>query len=329
MKGILLVNLGTPNSPSQWDVYRYLIEFLTDPKVIDLPWLKRHLLVRGAIVPARLRQSAASYAKIWTTEGSPLMVYGRRVEKLLREKLGPLALVELSMRYQNPSIEAGIMRLLSQGAKELLVLPLFPQNADATTGSIAQKVSEITRQIASKVPVRMIPDFADHPAFIRALSATPKAQAWRDYDHVLFSYHGLPERQLKKKDQRCLTKNCCSANRECYRAQCYATTDALVAQLQIPRDKYTICFQSRLGKEPWLQPYASDALLKLAQAGHRKVLVFSPSFVCDCLETLYEIQEEYGIEFRHAGGCQLDLVPGLNDSPDWVEALTEILISHS
>lgn len=327
MKGILLVNLGTPNSPHKWDVYRYLIEFLTDEKVIDVPWLKRQLLVRGAIVPARLTQSTLSYRKIWTSEGSPLMVYGKRVEKLLRERLGGNALIELAMRYQNPSIERGILKLLSKGVKELLIFPLFPQYADATTGSIQKKVEEIVKQIAPKIPFKMIPDFANHPAFIEALASIPEAKQWSEYDHVLFSYHGLPERQLRKKSPYCLASHaCCDKNAQCYRAQCFATTKALTSLLKIPRERYTHCFQSRLGKEPWLEPYASDAIQKLAQDGVKKLLVFSPSFVCDCLETIYEIKEEYGAEFRHAGGKQLDLVPGLNDSPSWIAALEQIII---
>lgn len=329
MKGILLVNLGTPNSPHIWDVYRYLIEFLTDQKVIDLPWFKRHFLVRGVIVPARLRQSANSYRKIWTKEGSPLMVHSRNVQRLLQAKLGSGLIVELAMRYQNPSLEKGILRLLSKGAKELVILPLFPQFADATTGSIIKKVTEITTQIAPRIPLHFVPPFADHPAFIQAIANIQEAQQWRRFDHVLFSYHGLPERQLKNRNFQCLTKGCCSRNGHCYRAQCLATTKAVTTQLGIPTEKYSICFQSRLGKEPWLQPYASDVIAQLGKGGCKKLLVFSPSFVCDCLETVFEIKEEYGAEFRHAGGGSLELVPGLNDSSLWIDALAEILFDFN
>lgn len=329
MKGILLVNLGTPDSPRLWDVYRYLIEFLTDEKVIDIPWLKRQLLVRGVIVPDRLRQSTASYKKIWTKEGSPLMSYGRKVKSLFQERQKDSCIVELAMRYQNPSIEAGLLRLISNGAKEILLFPLFPQYADATTGSIEAEALRVCRQIASQMPLRIITTFADHPAFIAALAAIPKAKEWKQYDHVLFSYHGLPERQLKKKDGACLIGDCCVKNKNCYRSQCYATTHALVKALQIPAEKYSVCFQSRLGKEPWLQPYASDVLSQRAKAGDRRLLVFSPSFVSDCLETLYEIGEEYQAEFKHAGGLELDLVPGLNDSPLWIEALCQIAVDFN
>lgn len=328
MKGILLVNLGTPDSPRKRDVYRYLIEFLTDPKVIDYSWLKRQFLVRGVIVPARLRSSAASYSKIWTNEGSPLMVYSRRITQLLQQKKGANTPVELAMRYQNPSIEMGIKNLLKKRISELIVFPLFPQYASATTGSVKEKVADVLKKLAPELPSRTIPHFAHHPAFIKALAS--QADDWKNYDHVLFSYHGLPERQLKKADERCLTsKSCCDTNTQCYAAQCHATTKGVVASLQIPEGKYSTCFQSRLGKEPWLQPYASDTIKKLALAGHKKVLVFSPSFVCDCLETLYEIREEYGLEFNHAGGSELVLVPGLNDSPIWIDALYQIIVDFN
>lgn len=331
--GILLVNLGTPDSPKPRDVHRYLIEFLTDARVIDIPWLWRHLLVRGSIVPKRYKQSALCYEKIWTPEGSPLLVYGRKVQNLLQRRLGDKFIVELAMRYQNPGIDIGISRLLDAGVKEIIVLPLFPQYASATTGSVHQKVMESLKGRWNIPEMSFINNFAVHPAFIEAVSTLGASCKHENYDHVLFSYHGLPERHLKKADKNnhCLqSKDCCSRwerhNFSCYAAQCHATTQGIVNRLNIPRAKYSICFQSRLGKDPWLQPYASDTIKGLALKGHRKVLVFCPSFVCDCLETTYEIGIEYAAEFKHAGGEKLDLVQGLNDHPLWIEALQKIIL---
>jgi ferrochelatase len=199
--GVLLVNLGTPDSPTPKDVYRYLTEFLTDERVIDEPWLKRQLLVRGVIVPARYRQSAKSYQAIWTEEGSPLMVYGTQLQKGLQQRLGESFKVELAMRYQNPSIEKALHSLLSANISHLIVLPLFPQYASATTGSIQQKVMELLSQYQPIPKMTMIDHFFDHPRVIQAFVSAGKEHAVKEYDHVLFSFHGLPQRQLCKTDK--------------------------------------------------------------------------------------------------------------------------------
>ncbi len=321
---ILLVNLGTPRSPTLTSVFRYLNEFLTDPRVIDLPWWRRQLLVRGTIVPLRLRQSTHSYQRIWTEEGSPLMIYGLRVKKLLQEALGEAFHVELAMRYQEPSIEKGLQNLMQQQPDRLIILPLFPQYASATTGSVHQKVMELLSLYTEIPHVTFISQFANHPAFHEALCQVAAEKPLDAYDHILFSYHGLPERQLKKADAGCLSGDCCQKSRSCYRAQCFDTTRGVVEKWRLPKERYSICFQSRLGKEPWLQPYASDRIVQLAKEGKKRVLVFCPSFVCDCLETLFEIGEEYGALFKLAGGETLELVPGLNDHPAWISALQEI-----
>lgn len=327
---VLLVNLGTPRSPKLWDVLRYLNEFLTDPRVIDLPWLKRQLLVRGVIVPARVRQSAQSYQRIWTKEGSPLMVYGCRVKEALQIALGESFHVELAMRYQQPTLKMGLDKLMRERPDRLIVLPLFPQYASATTGSVHQKVMELLRTYTTLPSLTFISHFATHPAFHEALSKVAEVYPIEKYDHVLFSYHGLPQRQLKKADPNCLPNcpqtSCCTSQRFCYKAHCLATTKGVVERLHISPHKYSNCFQSRLGKEPWLEPYTSDRIVDLAKQGQRRVLVFCPSFVCDCLETLFEIGEEYGHLFKKAGGETLDLVPGLNDHPVWISALKKILI---
>jgi ferrochelatase len=330
-QAILLINLGTPDSPAPNDVHRYLIEFLTDKRVIDIPWLYRQLLVRGVIVPRRYKQSAKSYEAIWTAEGSPLMVWGRKVQRALQARVGDQCVVELAMRYQNPSIGSVLDKLLSSGVEQIKVLPLFPQYASATTGSVMEKVMDEVRLRQVIPELSFVQNFATHPAYIKALSETAAPFDLKDYDHILFSYHGLPERQLIKADchHHCLkSETCCNRltekNRNCYSAQCHATTRAVVDRLSIPSSKYSIAFQSRLGSEPWKRPFTNEVIQQLAKQGCKRLLVFCPSFICDCLETTYEIGVEYGQEFRHAGGEVLDLVPSLNDSDSWIEALALI-----
>ena len=330
--GVLLVNLGTPDSPAPGDVYRYLIEFLTDPRVIVAPWIVRQLLVRGLIVPTRYRQSAKSYQEIWTSEGSPLKVYGHRVEGALQALLGDNFKVVLAMRYQTPSIAEGLKRIYDQRIGRLIVVPLFPQYASATTGSVHQRVMEEVSQWEVMPEMVFIDQFATHPGLIQAFSAAAQPYSFGEYDHILFSFHGLPKKMLEKADRSncCFkTKQCCekltSKNQYCYSAQCYSTAHAIAKSLNLDPSLYSISFQSRLGKDPWLEPSTQDVIKNLALDGTKKLLVFCPSFVCDCLETLHEIGIEYGDLFKESGGDHLDLVPGLNDSPSWVSALGEIV----
>lgn len=332
---VLLVNLGTPISPDPADVRQYLIEFLTDGRVIDVPWLWRQFLVRRIIVPKRYKQSAKCYKDIWTKEGSPLMVYGNRVKEALQNVLGNDFHVELGMRYQKPSIAESLKILMEAGPDHLLVLPLFPQYASATTGSVHEKVMHELKSYPIIPQVTLINNFAEDPGFIHAFSAVASAYPIQEYDHILFSYHGLPEKQLKKADPHglCLTrKDCCSRkcaeNRNCYSAQCNATTRGIVKALGIQESKYSICYQSRLGKDPWIQPYATEVIAELAKQGKKHVLVFCPSFVCDCLETIYEFGVEYAWEFQHAGGEKLDYVRGLNEHPAWIDALKNMVLKN-
>lgn len=328
--GILLVNLGTPDSPDPRDVKRYLHEFLTDGRVIDEPWLKRQLLVRGIIVPRRYKESATSYQEIWMEEGSPLLVYGKRVCRLLEERLGEAYKVELAMRYQNPSIKKGVDQLVEQNVDRIIVFPLFPQYASATTGSVHQKVMEVMKEYPIIPEVTFVEEFSAHPAFLEAFAAIGSEYDWKDYDHVIFSFHGLPERQLVKADRRkrCLkTADCCKFNRRCYRSQCYATAEGIADRLGI--GNYTVCFQSRLGNSPWLQPYASDVIEGLAAKGCKRILAFCPSFVCDCLETIFEFGVEYNELFQEKGGEKLDFVEGLNDDPRWVDALAAMILQYN
>lgn len=330
--GVLLVNLGTPDSPSGYDVYRYLIEFLMDSRVIDKSWLSRQFLVRGVIVPFRFRQSAQCYRAIWTSQGSPLKVYGYRVQELLQKQLGKNYYVELGMRYRHPSIEQALKNLVHSQVRQIIVLPLFPHYASATTGSVHQKVMDLISRYEVIPEMVFISHYGTHPKLIEAFCAVAGDHSIKDYDHVIFSFHGLPKQQIIKADEQggCLqSSECCQKpsvqNKYCYSAQCYATAKALADACKIPVEKHSVVFQSRLGKDPWLRPYFSEMIEKLAHQGKKKVLVFCSSFVCDCLETLYEIGVEYAAEFKKAGGEQLDLVPGLNDHPKWIETLEAIV----
>lgn len=317
MKGLLLVNLGTPLSSSKWDVFKYLLEFLTDGRVIDIPWLKRQILVRGIIVPSRFRESANNYKAVWTEKGSPLLFHSQNLAEKVQKELGNVK-VELAMRYQVPSIESALNRL--KGVQELVVLPLFPQYASATTGSIHQKVMDIVSKWDFVPSLSLINNFHDHPLFIKAFKEVAAPFHLDNYDDVLFSFHGLPLRQLQKNSSHCNSLKCCSIkndkNGACYGAQCYETARLIAKELGLK--SYQVTFQSRLGKEPWKEPFTLDVIKSCAKEGKKKLLVFSPAFVADCLETIHEIGVEYAHEFKSCGGEKLDLVPSLNDSSEFV-----------
>ncbi len=332
--GVLLINLGTPDSPTPKDVYRYLIDFLTDGRVIDFPWLQRQLLVRGVIIPRRYKESAKAYKTIWIEKGSPLKIYGEEVAVALQQALGDDFKVVLAMRYRSPSIADGLQRLMNFNVDRLIIFPLFPQYASSTTGSVHQKVMEVIAQWEVIPEILFINNYAAAPSLIDAFCATASNYSMDNYDHILFSFHGLPQRHLKKADRSgkcCLkTKDCCEklteTNKNCYSAQCHATAHAIAKKLNIAPLKYSISFQSRLGKDPWIEPYTVDTINQLATDGTKRLLVFCPSFVCDCLETIYEIGIEYTENFKHHGGETLDLVPGLNSHPAWIKALKEMII---
>lgn len=331
-QGVLLVNLGTPLSYEPRDVFRYLNEFLTDPRVIDFHWLRRQLLVRGVIVPSRFRQSAEQYRQVWTAQGSPLLLHGQSVQEKLQLALGSSFKVELAMRYQFPSIAQGLEELRQAQVEEITILPLFPQYASATTGSVHQKVMECLQHWTIIPKLTFIHHYFDHPLLIEAFCARVKQYSLASYDHLLFSFHGLPQRQILKANPKgkCLSPHCCQTlcehNRFCYKAQCYGTARAIAAGLGLNEKEYTVCFQSRLGKEPWLQPYLSDVLHSCIHQGYQRLLVLSPSFVCDCLETTYEIAHECEKKFKEIGGKELQLVEGLNSHPIWIETLRSLVL---
>jgi ferrochelatase len=335
--GVLIVNLGTPDSTRTGDVRKYLRQFLMDRRVIDIPFLSRWFLVNCIIAPFRAPKSAAIYKKVWLPEGSPLKVYGYSVEKKLQEALGEDFVVKLGMRYQNPSIESALADLeRREDIGRLVIVPFFPQYASATTGSVHEEVMRVVNRWQVIPDIRFINSFYDHPGIIRGFSESAREQLENNrYDHFVFSYHGLPERQLVKAypgGHDC-EKNGCRAgitasNRHCYLAQCYATTALLADYLGLPREKTTTCFQSRLGKDPWIQPYTEDVVKDLARRGIKKVLAFSPAFVADCLETTEEVGEEYKDMFIEAGGEQWDLVLSLNESRIWIETLEDLVKKH-
>jgi len=330
---VLLINLGTPDSPSVRDVRSYLGQFLNDPRVVDLPWLLRKILVNLIIVPFRAPKSARIYQKLWTKEGSPISIHGEKVQALLQDKLGSDYSVELAMRYKNPSVPEVLERVRQSNPDRIIVLPLFPQYASASTGSALVEVMDVVRKWWVIPELSFISQYWDHPAFIKALIERGREHDWREYDHVLFSYHGLPERQVDKvydtglcKDRDC-EHEITDDNKYCYKAACYGTTRLLAQGLGIPEEKYTVCFQSRLDKK-WLEPFSDKVVIEQAEKGARKLLVFSPAFVADCLETTIEIEDEYQVLFAEHGGEKLQLVESLNDHPAWIEALERLVKEH-
>lgn len=327
---VLLINLGTPDSPSTRDVRSYLRQFLNDPRVVDLPAPLRWALVNLIIVPFRAPKSAKIYQQLWTDQGSPILLHGQRVKSLLQQRLGEGYTVELAMRYKNPSIPDTLERLRKTNPDRILVVPLFPQYASASTGSAMQAVMDVVRDWWVIPDIRLISQYWNHPTLIHAWLERGRQYDWRDYDHVLFSYHGLPERQVDKVyDQGlCRDRDCeheiTDENAYCYKATCYGTTRLLAQGLGIPEEKYTTCFQSRLDKK-WLEPFADKLVEEHARQGAKKLLVFSPSFVADCLETTIEIGHEYQELFEEHGGEKVQLVDSLNDHPAWIDTLEALV----
>ncbi len=325
-KAVLLVNLGSPDSPSVPDVRRYLNEFLMDGRVIDVAWPIRRLVV-GLILIKRPAESGHAYEKIWTKDGSPLLVTSKHVQVELQKRLS--VPVELAMRYQNPSIESAVKNLAAKGAKDVLLIPLFPHYAMSSYETAVVRVQELAAKHAPDMKITVQSPYYDHPDFIAALVASAADLLKQDYDHLLFSYHGIPERHLRKSDPtgcHCLkVENCCEvaspAHATCYRAQCFATTREFVKLAGIPKENYSVSFQSRLGKDPWLKPYTDYELVRLAQEGKKRMMVICPAFVSDCLETIEEIGMRGCEDFLAASGKEFTRIPCMNEHPLWIKAL--------
>lgn len=332
--GVLLINLGTPDATDTASVRRYLREFLHDPKVVDLNPVGRFLLVEGIILPTRPSKSAEAYRKIWMPEGSPLRVHSVALQQAIQAQLGDGVPVELGMQYGNPSIASALEKLQARGVDRVLAAPLFPQYATSSTASSMERVFRKVMAMWAKPAVAELPPFYDDPRFLDAFAtvARPHLDALKP-DHVLFSYHGLPERHLRRSDvsgNHCLqSASCCDAiterNRYCYRAQCYATTRGLASRLGLAPEQHSVSFQSRLGRTPWITPHTDVVLPELAKKGVKRVAVLCPAFVADCLETLEEIGIRAREDFKAHGGEELALVPSLNAEPAWVQGLTSML----
>lgn len=332
-RGILLINLGSPESPDIPAVRHYLREFLMDPYVLDVPWPLRALIVHGCILPFRPKRSAEAYQKIWTAKGSPLVATSHRVKELLREALGPGYRVELGLRYPVHSIATALERLQADGVTETHIVPLFPHYAMSSYGTAVEAAQSLAAQVTPEMRLTVAEPFFDHPAYIQALTASASAYLRRPYDHLLFSFHGLPERHLRKADptrSHCLAgEHCCEtpsqAHRTCYRFQCFQTMRAFAQCAGVHSDQYSIAFQSRLGSDRWLAPSTEAELARLAQSGVRRLAVICPAFVADCLETLEEIAIRGRETFLKSGGESFTLIPCLNDHPAWIHALAHLV----
>jgi protoporphyrin/coproporphyrin ferrochelatase len=329
-KGVLLVNLGSPDSTSVGDVRRYLNEFLMDGRVIDTPWPLRRLIV-GMILVNRPKESAHAYEKIWTKEGSPLVATSRNVRARLQELI-PVP-VELAMRYQNPSIANALQRLGAQSVDQTFLIPLFPHYAMSSYETAVVRVQQVARKLAPDMKIVVQPPYGEAPDYVAALAASAANHLEAGYDHLLFSFHGVPERHLRKSDptgKHCLASPACCetaspAQATCYRAQCFKTVAAFVKQARVPAGKFSVSFQSRLGRDPWLKPYTDLELAALPKRGVKKLLVLCPAFVSDCLETLEEIGLRGRETFLAAGGEDFEQIPCLNDHPLWIGALEKMV----
>jgi protoporphyrin/coproporphyrin ferrochelatase len=328
---VVLINLGTPDSPSVGHVRSYLSQFLNDPRVIDIPWLLRKMLVNLIIVPFRAPKSAKIYQKVWTENGSPLLFYSEKAKDLLQKELPATHDVYLAMRYKNPSIPDVLEIIRRKNYSRIVFLPMFPQYASASTGSALDEVMGVVKKWWVIPEMKFISQYYSHPLYIQGIIERAKKYNLNDYQHILFSYHGLPERQVDKvyDDGLCSDHNCeneiTDDNKFCYKATCYATTRLLVEKLGIPPEKYTVCFQSRLDKK-WLTPFSDEVVKECANKGMKKILVFSPAFTADCLETIVEIGEEYQDIFTHHGGEKVQLVESLNDHPVWIQCLKDLVV---
>lgn len=329
---LLLVNLGSPDSPEVNDVRRYLNQFLMDPYVVDLPWPLRRLLV-SLILIKRPAASAHAYSSIWWEDGSPLIVLSKRLQAAMQDKWthGP---VELAMRYGGPSIESVLLRLAEQGIRKITLAPLYPQFADSTTTTVIEEARRVVRKHNLPVQFTLLPPFYDQPEYLDALVDSAKPYFEQDFDHVLLSFHGLPERHIRKLVKSLDPKHDLLATStagisdavmaKCYRSQCFRVAELFAERMGLKPEQWSVSFQSRLGKDKWIEPYTEASLDALAQRGVKKLLVMCPAFVADCIETLEEIGMRGSEQFVEAGGESLQLVPCMNDHPSWVDALTKL-----
>jgi ferrochelatase len=335
--GLLLINLGTPDEPTPGAVRRYLREFLGDPRVLDIGAVGRALLLHLVILPTRPAKSAHAYAQIWDAKrGSPLLYHSQDLAAAVAAELGADWHVELAMRYGRPSLPAALDAFAAAEVERIVVLPLFPQYASSSTGTAQARVMALAAERWNVPALDFVPAFYNDPGFVAAFEAVARpVLAEFQPDHVLFSFHGLPVRQIVKTDAAgtiCFQSDtCCDEvkNPHCYRAQSFATARALAQGLELATDRYTICFQSRLGRTPWIEPYTDHVIDRLGKAGTKRMAVMCPAFVADCLETVEEIGIRARAQFKAAGGDELILVPSLNATAPWVEAVCAIARRHA
>ncbi|RIH66152.1 ferrochelatase [Mariniphaga sediminis] len=329
---VLLMNVGSPNEPKIGSVWRYLTEFLNDKRVIDLPFLLRKFLVNCIIIPFRVRNSTKLYQMLWTEKGSPLIFYSFEMKEKLQAKLGDNYEVFVAMRYQNPDFRKVIGNIKQRGFKKLVLFPLYPQHAMSTTETTVFAIEKELKQQKATIDLKVVGQFYDNPQFIKAFAEQGRKYDLSKFDYVVFSYHGLPNRHLEKAHPNIDPETCScevsvpSYGKQCYRASCYATTRLLAKELGLEAGQYSVAFQSRLDKN-WMEPFTDKVLIEKLKEGKKRILVFAPAFVTDCLETIIEIGDEYREIFLEQGGMDLQLVESLNAEDSWIEAM-DGLIKH-
>jgi protoporphyrin/coproporphyrin ferrochelatase len=328
---VILINTGTPASPAKRDVWVYLTRFLNDRRIITIPWLFRKILVNLIIIPFRIRKSAGLYRRVWTEEGSPLLINAVNLRDKLQEALGPEAGVFLAMRYSNPSIKRTVAEIRAAGYGRIVVVPLYPQYASSTSGSAIEALLKSFSYTDLKTEISIIRSFHSDPAFIRAKVMVAASYKPREYDHVLFSFHGLPLSHISAMhiengdDDGCFRRGETESCRKCYAGDCFETAGLIAEGLGLSRKDYSVAFQSRL-TSGWTNPFADDVIISLAKKGVKSLLVISPSFVSDCLETIVEAGEDYKKLFIENGGESYTLVESLNSNPEWVLALKGMIL---
>ncbi len=321
-----MVNLGSPKSTKVEDVKEYLDEFLMDERVIDYRWFFRSLLVRGIILRTRPPKSAAAYETVWTDEGSPLIVITEKIQKKLQKTVD--VPVEIGMRYAEPSIQNGIQKLTDQGVTEIVLFPLYPQYAMSTTETVVEKAEEVRKAHFPNIKITYVEPFYNRDIYINCLAESIREKLPENFDALQFSYHGVPERHLFKTDptKTCKIGDCCNqdwnpSHKFCYRHQCFKSTELVIEKLGIPKEKTVVSFQSRLGKDKWIEPYTDETLENLPKKGVKNLAIVCPAFVSDCLETLEEISVEGKEEFLHAGGENFNYIACLNDEDRWIDVV--------
>lgn len=327
---VILMNVGSPDEPKIGAVWRYLTEFLNDKRVIDLPWLLRKFLVNFIIIPFRVKNSTKLYKLLWTEKGSPLIFHSYEMKQKLQVKLGDDFEVFVAMRYQKPDYKRVIRQIKAQGSKKLILFPLYPHYAMSTTETTVVAVEQELKKQKVDLELKVVDQFYDHPMFLKAFAEQGRKYDMNNYDHFVFSYHGLPNRHLEKSHPG-ITVEQCSCQKampehghHCYRATCYATSRLLAKEIGIKSENYSVAFQSRLDNK-WMEPFTDEVLLTKLKEGKKRILVFAPAFVTDCLETIIEIGDEYKEEFMEKGGEKLQLVESLNSESAWIDTMSELI----